>query len=212
MRLPGPPMPRAGLNPEIITDAAAVIVDADGLAALTLARLAASLNVAPPSLYKHVGGLEDLITRVTTFAIQRLADRLVAAAIGRSRSQALHAIAETYRRFATEHVGLYLLTQAAPEPTSLEQRVQVGRALDVFIAVVASYGVPPELSVHAIRMTRAGLHGFADIEARRGFQLPQSVDKSFLVLVEALDTSLCTLGDCTDLRGGFGDARPLVAN
>lgn len=205
-------MPRAGLDPEIVTEAAAVIVDANGLAALTLARLAAGLKVAPSSLYKHVGGLEDLTTRVTTLAIRRLADRLVAAAIGRSGSQALHAIAVTYRLFAIEHVGLYLLTQSAPEPTSVEQRVQVGRALEVFSAVVASYGVPDELCVHAIRMIRAGLHGFADIEARRGFQVPQSVDKSFLILLEALDTSLRTLGGRTDLRAGFRGTRHAAAD
>ena len=73
-----PPMPRAGLDPEIVTEAAAAIVDAEGLAAMTLARLAASLRVAPPSLYKHIGGLEDLTVRVATLAIRRLVDRLVA--------------------------------------------------------------------------------------------------------------------------------------
>lgn len=45
-------MPRAGLDPEKVTEAAAVIVDAGGPAELTLARLAAQLGVAPPSLYK----------------------------------------------------------------------------------------------------------------------------------------------------------------
>ena len=89
-----PPMLRAGLDPEIVTEAAAAIVDAEGLAAMTLARLAASLRVAPPSLYKHIGGLEDLTVRVATLAIRRLVDRLVAAAIGRSAGQALHAIAK----------------------------------------------------------------------------------------------------------------------
>ena len=198
-------MPRAGLDPEIVTEAAAAIVDAEGLAGLTLARLAAKLGVAPPSLYKHVGGLADLTVRVTTLAIRRLADGLVAAAIGRSDGQAFHAVAEAYRRFAIEHGGLYLLTQSAPEPTSAEQGVEVGRALEVFSAVVAGYGIPDELAVHAIRMIRAGLHGYADIETRRGFQMAACVDESFRILVEALDTSLRTLGGGIDVRaGGFG--------
>ena len=190
-------MPKAGLDSEIVTEAAAAIVDADGSAALTLARLAAALGVASPSLYKHVGGLDDLVVRVTTLGIRQLADRLTAAAIGRSGSQALHAIAKAYRRFATEHVGLYLMTQSALEPTSDEQRLQVGRALDIFSAVVASYDVPDELSIHAIRMIRAGLHGFADIEARGGFQMPRSVNESFSVLVQSLDSFLHTLAQRT---------------
>lgn len=186
-------MPRAGLDPGLVTQSAAAIVDTDGLAALTLARLAAALGVAPPSLYNHVRGLEDLTVRVATLAIRRLADRLVAAAVGRSGDEALHAIAAAYRRFAIEHVGLYLMTQAAPDPTSAEQQVEVGRALDVFGAVVAGYRIPDQLRVHAIRMTRAALHGFADIEARRGFQLAACVDESFRMLVDALDTSLHAL-------------------
>ena len=191
-------MPRAGLDPEIVTEAAAAIVDADGLAALTLARLATTLRIAPPSLYKHVGGLEDLIVRVTTLAIRRLADRLVAAAIGRSGSRALLAVAEAYRRYAIEHIGLYLLTQSAPEPTSADQQVEVARALEVFAAVVAGYGTPDEFAVHAIRLTRAALHGFADIEARGGFQMAACVDESFRLLVEALDTSLLALSGGTE--------------
>ena len=187
-------MPRAGLGPDIVTEAAAVIVDANGLAALTLARLAADLGVAPPSLYKHVAGLDDLAVRVTTLSIRRLADNLAAVAMGRSGRQALLAMAQAYRRFAVEHIGLYPLTQAAPAPTSDEQQAEAARALEVFTAVVISYSVPNELLIHAIRIVRAGLHGFADIEARGGFQMPQSVDESFLVLVDALDTLLTNLG------------------
>ena len=165
---------------------------------MTLVRLAKALRVAPPSLYKHVTSLEDLTVRVATRAIRRLNDRLVAAAIGRSGSQALNAVAVAYRRFAIEHGGLYLMTQSAPEPTSAEQRIEVARALEVFGAIVAGYGIPNELTVHAIRVTRAGLHGFADIEARGGFQMAACVDESFRLLVKALDTSLCALSGRTE--------------
>ena len=187
-------MPRAGLDPDIVTNAAAVIVDEEGLASLTLARLAATVGVAPPSLYKHVGGLDDLTVRVTTLAIRRLADELMSASIGRSGRQALQAIAEAYRRFATEHAGLYPLTQAAPDPESATQRFEVARALGVFGAVVSGYGITNRLSVHAIRLIRAMLHGFTDIEARGGFQMPASVNESFRLLVETLHTSLRALG------------------
>lgn len=186
-------MPRAGLNADIVTETAARIVDADGLPALTLARLAAVIDVAPPSLYKHVAGLDDLIARVTTLAIRRLADDLTAAAIGRSGRRAFLSLAEAYRRFATEHPGLYPLTQAVPEPASVGQQAEANRALAIFSAVVESYGLTDGLFIHAIRLIRAGLHGFADIEARGGFQMPLSLDESFLVLVDALDTSLTSL-------------------
>ena len=197
-------MSRVGLDARIVTEAAADIVDSDGLAALTLTRLAATLRVAPPSLYKHVGGLEDLTVRVTTLAIRRLADRLVAAAIGRSGSKALNAIAAAYRQFAIDHGGLYPLTQSAPEPRSAEQqKIEVARALGVFTAVVAGYGTPDEVVVHAIRLTRAALHGFVDIESRGGFQMTDCVDQSFRLLVDALDISLQALSGCTEVSAAL---------
>lgn len=188
-------MPREGLTPEIVTEAAARIVDAHGAAALTLVRLAADLGVAAPSLYKHVAGLDDLILRVSTQSIRRVADNLTSAAVGQSGRDALLSVAEVYRRFAIEHAGLYALTQTTIKHSSKAQRVEALRAMKVFEAVVKSYGVPDKLTVHAIRMVRAGLHGFSDIELHGGFQMSLSLDESFLFLVDALHVSLSKLGE-----------------
>ncbi|WP_375429184.1 TetR/AcrR family transcriptional regulator [uncultured Sphingomonas sp.] len=183
-------MPREGLKPELVTEAAATIVDDHGLAALTLARLATDLGVAAPSLYKHIGGIEDLILRVSTLAVRRLADVLTTAALGRSGRHALVSIATAHRRFAIEHAGLYALTQTALKIDSSAQRAEISRPVAIFDAVVRSYGVPDDLSVHAMRIVRAGLHGFADIETRGGFQMSHSIDESFLFLIDALHASL----------------------
>lgn len=187
-------MPREGLSPEIVTEAAAGIVDAHGLTALTLARLAARLGVAAPSLYKHIAGQDDLMLRVSTLSLRRLNNELTTAAIGRSGREALFSLAHAYRRFAIEHSGLYTLTQGALRPDSDAQQTEALHALKIFDAVIRSYGVPEDLSVHATRVVRASLHGFADIEARGGFQLPQSVDESFEHAVEAAHAWLRSLG------------------
>ena len=186
-------MPREGLTPEVVTEAAAAIVDAHGPARLTLARLAADLAVAPPSLYKHVAGLDDLILRVSTLALRRLADVLTTAALGRAGRPALMSIANAYRRFVIEHAGLYTLTQAELKPNSSAQQIEALRLVAVFEAVVRSYGISDNRSVHAIRIVRAGLHGFSDIENCGGFQMAQSVDESFTMLVDALHALLLHL-------------------
>ena len=85
------------------------------------------------------------------------------------------------------------MTQSALKPGSYAQQAEASRAVEVLAAVVRSYGVPKDLLIHAIRVVRAGLHGFADIEARGGFQMPHSVDESFQVLIDALDASLSNL-------------------
>ncbi len=178
-------MPREGLNPAVVTETAAVMVDAHGLAALTLAGLAARLGVAPPSLYKHIGGQEDLLLRVSTLSFRRFNDALTTAVMARTGRGALVSIAHAYRRFAIDHAGLYTLTQGALSLDSDAQQREARRMVEVFDAVVDSYGVPDALSVHATRIVRATLHGFVDIEARGGFNLPQSVDDTFELVVEA---------------------------
>ncbi|MBV9829148.1 MAG: WHG domain-containing protein [Alphaproteobacteria bacterium] len=187
-------MPRAGLDAQIVAEAAAAIVDTDGRAALTLARVAADLGVAAPSLYKHVAGLDDLTFRVATLSVRRMTDNLIAAAMGRSGYEALLAVAEAYRRFAVEHPGLYALTLGGHPFESAERQAEVARGMDVMRALTRSYGVPEDLTVDAIRLIRAALHGFADLETQGGFRLPNGLDKSFLLLVEAIATSLETLG------------------
>ena len=183
-------LPRAGLTPGGVADAAARIVDAEGFESLTLARLAGDLGVAAPSLYKHVAGLDDLIVRVTILAVSRLADYLTSAAVGRSERSGLLAVASAYRRFAREHPGLYGLTQRKPGSDSEDLMAVNARAIGVLTAVVKSYGVPAHLLIHSTRLVRAGLHGFADIETRGGFQIAVPVDDSFKGLVDALHASL----------------------
>jgi AcrR family transcriptional regulator len=179
-------MPRAGLHPGAVVDAAARIADADGLEAVTLARLAADLGIRTPSLYSHVGGLEDLRRRLAARGAGELADAMLEAATGRAGGDALRAVAAAYREYAREHPGSYAAAQRAE---------WVGddagaRAVRVFTAVLAGYGLEGDAAIHATRGIRAALHGFAALEAGGGFGMPQSVDESFARLVTALDRGL----------------------
>ena len=57
-------MPRMGLDAERVVDAAAGIADAEGLEAVTLARVAGELGVRAPSLYNHVDGRDDVLRAI----------------------------------------------------------------------------------------------------------------------------------------------------
>lgn len=180
-------MPRAGLGPDVVVRRAGVLIDAHGLEALTLARVAAELGVATPSLYKHVDGLDDLLARVAAAATAELAARLGAASRGRSGRAALAAVADAYRGFAREHPGTYPLVQ---RPVTTEAWTAAGAdAVAAVAAALSDYGVE-EGDVHRIRFVRAALHGFVDLERLGGFGLPASVDESFDLLVDALDATL----------------------
>jgi AcrR family transcriptional regulator len=180
-------MPRAGLDPQAVVSAAARIADADGLDAVTLARLAGELGVRTPSLYSHVAGLDDLRRRLAARGARGLADAMQEAAAGRAGADALHAVATAYRAYAREHPGSYLAAQRAEHVRDDEA---AARAVRVVRAVLAGYGFAGDEAIHAARTVRAALHGFAALEAGGGFGMSQPVDVTFERLVELLDRGL----------------------
>ncbi|MEI4594832.1 TetR family transcriptional regulator, partial [Klebsiella pneumoniae] len=86
-------MPRAGLDADVVVRRAAELVDAEGVASLSLARVATALGVAPPSLYKHVGGLGDLTDRVALAATRAFGEALARSSRGVSSREALGSLA-----------------------------------------------------------------------------------------------------------------------
>ncbi|WP_167145971.1 TetR/AcrR family transcriptional regulator [Actinomyces sp. ZJ308] len=191
-------MPRAGLSAQRVVERAAQIVDEHGYEALSLSRLAADLGVAPPSLYKHVAGMSDLVQQVSVQAVDELAECLAASLMGRAGRDALRALAEAYRAFAHEHPGLYPMTQFPREVSGggsdPMRSTAARRTIDVVTAALSGYRIPDERIVDAVRMTRSALHGFVDIELRGGFAMGAPIDVSFATLIDSLDAALTALG------------------
>jgi DNA-binding transcriptional regulator YhcF (GntR family) len=63
------PVHDLSLSAEAIVTAAIVVADAEGLAALSMRRVAAEIGVATMSLYRHVSDKDDLLTRMMDAAI-----------------------------------------------------------------------------------------------------------------------------------------------
>jgi AcrR family transcriptional regulator len=178
-------VPRAGLDPEAVVSAAAELADAEGLEAVTLAKVAARLNVRAPSLYVHVGGgLEDLRQRIAGRGARALAGQLQAVAAGRAGEDALRAIADVYRAYARAHPGSYAAMQR-PTGFSREETAPT-MIVDVLLAVIRGYGLRDDDAVHAVRVVRSALHGFVLLETGEGFGLPLDLDDTFARLVQTL--------------------------
>ena len=183
-------MPRAGLTPQIVVEEAARLADEVGLERLTLAALAQRLGVALPSLYKHVRGLDALLQKLSALATAEIAAELSAAAAGRSRADAVRAVATAYRRYARCHPGRYPATQRVPDPDDPEHVLAGERAVGTIYAVLHGYGLSGEDAVDATRAVRSALHGFVSLENIGGFGLPRDLNRSFAQLVAALDVAL----------------------
>jgi len=169
---------------------AAEVVDEVGWDQLTLASVADRLGVRLPSLYKHIGSLDDLRRGIGLLALAELRDVLASTAIGRSGPDALREVALAHASYARAHPGRYASTIAAPSPGEHERAELAGRVLEVVFAVLAGYGLAGDDAVHATRVMRAALHGFVTLEASGAFGMPQDIAVSYEYLIRTLDESL----------------------
>jgi AcrR family transcriptional regulator len=183
-------VPRAGLTPDRVVAEAERLADLVGPDNLTLAALADTLGVRQPSLYKHVDGLPALKRAIAVRAKTELADVLARGAVGRSRDDAIRALAAVYRGWAHQHPGRYHATLRAPDPTDPDDAAASSAAVTVVLDVLAGYDLHGEDAVDAARALRSALHGFVSLEAAGGFGLPRSLDHSYARLVDGYITAL----------------------
>lgn len=190
-------MPRRPLTSrEAVVDAAAAIVDRDGPEALSLARVAGAVGVRAPSLYNHLGGLEDLRGALRLRALEMLERRLQQAAVGRAGRDALASLATAYRDFAHAHPGLYPLTLRAGGDAPRGARdadaadAAAERLVQVVLSVLAGYRLEGDAALHATRALRSSLHGFVALESAGAFGLPLALDDSFRRIIDMHDAVL----------------------
>src|SRR5690554_6506736 len=159
-------MPRAGLSREAVTQAALAIIDdtgATGFHNLTLASVAARVGVSGPSLYKHIGSLDDLRREVALVSVRELAHTLGTATVGRAGEDAVIALASALRRFAERHPGRYTAAQRAGDPGGAADAELIAageEAVTVIANVLRGYGFTPDQAIDAIRAFRSAIHGF----------------------------------------------------
>ena len=168
-----PPARRARLDTTTVVQAAVELIEAEGLEALTLGRLAKDLEVQTPSLYNHVDGLQGLMRELG--------------------AAAMLAVAEAYRAYVKEHYGLYLTglrSAGLQTPVDAELQAAQERVVRIALAVVGSFGLQDKDALHAVRGLRSIVHGFATLEVAGGFGLPLDCDESFRRLIELFTRSL----------------------
>lgn len=181
---------RAGLDRLSVVEAAARLIDEEGIEQLSLGRLAERLGVRTPSLYNHVAGLPGLKQELVHYCLRDLQTRLLHAIAGKSKGDAIMALADAYREYALVAPGCYLLTQRAPDSADPEWQ-ELGRQLVQLIQqILAPYQLKEEVAIHAIRGLRSLVHGFITLEVNGGFGMPIEREASFHWLITMFIASL----------------------
>ena len=116
-----------------------------------------------PSLYKHIAGLDTLKRDLAVLGVSELTAALSAAAVGRARRDALHAIAGAYRDYAKAHPGRSAAAVRAPGTGDAEYLAVSEAAFAVLLAVLDGYEITGEDAIDAVRSLRATMHGFVTL-------------------------------------------------
>ena len=174
---------RARLDQASVVEAAVKLIDEEGIEQLSLGRLAERLGVRTPSLYNHVAGLPGLKHDLTLYCLHDLLDLILRSTVGKSRAEAIFALANAYRAYAREAPGRYALTVQAPDPGDQEVQALAQQLVEVVRAVLPPYRLREEVAIHAIRGLRSIVHGFISLEVAGGFAMPVDLDASFHWLI-----------------------------
>lgn len=157
------------------------LIEEEGVDKLSLSKLATSLNVKAPSLYRHIANKAGLLQAVNLHTSQQLVAALNEAASQTEGSaiEQLTGLMHSYRHFAHAHPHSYLLaftnTNDALRPDE-DTLAQLALPLQQLITAVSG----PDQSLAALRGAMALVHGFVLLELhgqlRRGGDLAQDFD------------------------------------
>jgi AcrR family transcriptional regulator len=173
------------INREVILAAARELIEAGGMAQVSLNRLADMLGVRTPSLYRYVDSKAALLRAVNDATFQGLFGVITPLldAPGDAPERAM-AIAVAYRAYAHQHPVTYgmvytnTISELRPDPTEQE------RAVLPFQALLAAICGEVD-SLPALRGLLALMHGFVMLELAGQLQRGGDLDAAYTQSVRA---------------------------
>ena len=177
---------RVGVTRQDLLESSADLADREGLAAVTLARLAAMKGIRTPTVSHHVGSLSQLRCDLAVLAVEELTDHVQGAIDGRTGTDAVRAAYTAYRRFVLDHPGRYAASIDTPDPSEERRLAAAGRLAQSLQDVFHQIGLDDEDANRAARLLRAAVHGYATLELSSAWQTPLDDDESFEWLLEVI--------------------------
>lgn len=174
------------IDREQIIRAARQLIEEKGVDALSLSKLASTLGVKAPSLYRHVANKETLLQAVNLCTLSQLFATLEAASavVDDSPAPQLLPILRAYRQFAHANPELYLLAMTTkPGEGRPEEDVLVQMVLPMQTLMAKISG--EENSLPALRGVFALVHGYVLLELNQQLQRGGDLDETFDVVVNA---------------------------
>lgn len=180
---------QAGFNREAVVDTAVTLAEEHGFENVTLALLAGELGIRSQSLYAHVDGIEGLRRELALRGLSLLADRLRTSVMARAGRDALAAWAHAFADFGREHPALY---QASVRSIDGDEELAASsrRAMEPLTALLQSYRLDEQETIHRYRMIWLSLHGFVSLRNAGTFTLPADPDDTLERVIAMLADDL----------------------
>lgn len=187
---------KKGLDTQTILNTAAELAEEKGIENVTLLQVAERLGVKSPSLYNHLSGVRELSLGIAKIAIGRLENDVQNAAVGRSKSEALMAIAMAYREFEKKNPELYKAILRYPDYDDANVQEAGHTVVRILYRVMQPYHYSKEETIHFVRGFRSALHGFVSLEEAGFFKDPEAdAEESYRQMVSRLISTLSSRED-----------------
>ena len=184
-------MAQKGINRALILAKAIELIEESGKPDISMAEIAAALQIRTPSLYNHVKNVQELYLDVISCAADRLYQAQIAAIAGLERDEAITALAAAYRTFVHEHPGLYQIIMTSPSHREAVVQNAGAAAAEPITAVLAQYGLTGDDAIHWHRILRSIIHGFLSQEEAGFFRhSPVSMQDSYQLAIRCFLNAL----------------------
>lgn len=193
------PAPARTSNAEIVA-AGRALLEAGGLAAVTMQAVAARVGVRAPSLYKHFPNRGALIAAIATATLDDLGQRLAPPSHEPDAAAGLRDLALAYRDFAWANPRAFeLLSMNLPADwrASIEDTARATAPVLSLAERLAGRG----RALGAARLITAFANGFIAMELAGAFRLGGDVDEAYRYGVNVLVDAITR-----DRTQGVGDA------
>lgn len=170
---------------DVIT-AASEIADKHGLDYVTLKMVAEELNIRTPSLYNHIGSLDDLLRDIAHRGMREMNARMTQAAIGTAGEAAVQAVSLAYFDYLLAHPGVYEVIQWAQWHGDAETAEIFGEYRSLLEKVMLSCGVKEADSGAVIDLLTGFLHGYGTLQLGNGLKDRASAEKGLSTAVDTV--------------------------
>jgi len=181
------------ISDALIIQTSAVIANRDGLNNLSLKTIAEELNIKSPSLYNHIGSLEEVRQRLMVYGWQQMEEKMLDSAVGVSGYDAIKNMCYAFYDYATGNKGVFSAMLWYNKYESAEKDKSTTRLFNTIFRVMKPLNISDVNINHIIRTLRSFLEGFSLLVNNDSFGYPVSIKESFDLSLEIIMNGIRSL-------------------